>query len=212
MLAEDGREGLDDKQKDTTTGSETEDLGRKALVQGTEALLASDADESGVGPLASGVELQTRLDDIEGSVDDSTDETTDGTGGEVVTHLLVLGLGLGKESLDLEDRTEVTTVPPPVTPESGLHALVDTGDVRAARRSQNTISYSPEETVGLDDLLDNVEGASVGRGLVLETDLDQLKGGNDKRLGGTGEATSEEGDALGGLLLAAVSEDRAPPA
>lgn len=143
MLAEHGGQCLDDEQQDTTTWRQTENLGCESLVESTEAFLTGNAEECGVGPFSGRVELETRLDDVDWgsasfldsgaairltwSVDDGTDETTDSSCDKVVEHLLVLSDSLGEESLDLEDRTKVTTVPPNVAPEGRLHTLVEAG-------------------------------------------------------------------------------------
>lgn len=181
-------------QEDTTTGAESENLGDEALVKGTETLLLEDGQNGGPGPVVLGHlawhldgVLDTALDDVHGGVEESTDGTTNGTRNDVIDGLALLGLGLGDELADLEDAAKVTGVPENMAPEGGLEAVVH-----------------GEEALVADGLDDDVNHAVVlaGRGLVLETDLDELKGDDDEGLGGTGGGTGQDGETLGHLLSA----------
>lgn len=163
-------------------------LGDEALVESSEALLAGDGEDRGPAPvvlwgLAGNLDrvLDSALDNVHGGVENGTDGATNGTGNEVVAHLTLLGFGLGEELSDLEDTAKVTGVPENVSPQRTLKTLVE-----------------GERTLVSDRLGDDVKHAVVlaGRSLVLETDLDKLKGDDDKGLGSTSRGTSEDGERL----------------
>lgn len=206
--AEGVHDGGEDDQEDTTTGTKTEDLvqvstfsdlgrlmgigsaylGQETLVEGTETLLSEDGDDTRPGPVVLGNlagdlggVLNSALDDVHGSVENGTDGATDGTGDEVVGHLAALVLGLGEHLADLEDAAKVTGIPEDVAPHGGLETLVHGEDALAAD--------------GLDDAVNHAL-VLARRGLVLETNLDELKGDNDERLGGTSGGASEDREGL----------------
>lgn len=178
-------------------------LGKEALVQGGKALLLEDGANTGPGPVVLGglagnlgSVLNSALDDVHGGVEDGTDGATDGTGDEVVGHLAALGVGLGEHLADLEDAAKVAGVPENVAPHGGLEALVH-----------------GEDALVLDRLDDAVDHALVlaGGGLVLETNLDELKGNDDKGLGGTSSSAGEDGERLVHLVDAKhLAVDLAP--
>ncbi len=125
--------------------------------------------------------MNSALDDVHGSVEDGTDRTADGTGDEVVGHLAALGVSLGDHLADLEDAAKVACIPENVTPQGRLETLVHGEDALVADR--------------LDDTVDHAL-VLAGRGLVLETDLDELKGDDDEGLGGTSGGAGQDGERL----------------
>lgn len=190
--AEEVHDAGEDDEKDTTTGSESENLGDETLVKSAEALLPGDGEESGPGPVVLGDltgdldgVLDAGLDNVHGGVEDGTDGTTYGTGDQVVGELAGLVAGLGEKLPDLEDAAKVTGVPGNVPPKGGLETVVH-----------------GEETLVLDGLADNIHHSVVlaGGGLVLESDLDKLKRHDDEGFGGTGAGTSKDGEGLGHLV------------
>lgn len=133
-LTEEIHHTREDDQQNTTTGSETEHLGQETLVQRAETFLSGDHAESWPGPAVLGYTtsnlravLYSALHHIHGGVENSSEGTTNSTGDQIVAHLnaLVLGWVLGKESTDLEDTTEVTSVPEDVAPHGRFEALVE---------------------------------------------------------------------------------------
>jgi hypothetical protein len=171
-------------------------LGQETLVQSAETLLlehSSDGGESPVvlGDLASdlGGVLNSALDDVQGSVEDGSESTTNGTRNEIVGDLSLLVLSLGKHLSDLENAAKVTSVPEDVAPHGTLETLVE-----------------GERTLVLDCLDDTVDHAVVlsSRSLVLETNLDELEGNDDKRLGSTSSGTGEDGERLVHLIHATL--------
>lgn len=171
-----------------TARPRTTDLGQETLVQGSKALLLEDGRNTRpspvvLGDLASnlGGVLNSALDNVHGGVEDGTDSATDGTGDEVVGHLAALGVGFGEHLANLENATKVTGVPEDVAPHGALQTLVH-----------------GQDTLVLDSLDDAVDHAVVlaGGGLVLEANLDELEGDDDKGLGGTGRGTGEDGEGL----------------
>ncbi|KAI6753196.1 hypothetical protein HG531_005365 [Fusarium graminearum] len=178
-------------------------LGQETLVQSTETLLlehSSDGRESPVvlGDLASdlGGVLNSALDNIKRSVKHGSEGTTNGTRDEVVGDLSLLVLSLGEHLSDLENAAEVTGVPEDVAPQGALETLVE-----------------GERTLILDCLDDTVDHAVVlsSRGLVLQTNLDELEGDDDERLGGTSSGTGEDGERLVHLVHTKhLSVDLAP--
>lgn len=185
--------GEDDKQ-DTTTRSETQHLGGEALVQSGETLLLHDRAKGRPGPVVLGSlagnlggVLDAGLDDVHGGVEESTSDTTNGTSNQVVTGLLALvaGLGGGQLGANLEDTAEVTGVPEDVTPQGRLETVVH-----------------GQWALSLHNLLHNIKHTVVlaGRSLVLQTNLDQLEGNNNKRLSGTSGGTGQNSQTLGLLL------------
>lgn len=175
-------------EEDTTSGTESQNLGNESLVQSGETLLLENGANGREGPVILGNDtrdlggvLNSALDDIQGGVENGTNGTTDGTGDEIVDHLALLGIGLGEELSDLENAAKVTSVPEDVAPESALKTLVE-----------------GKGALILDSLDDTVNHTVVlsSRGLVLETNLDELEGNDDERLGGTSGSTSEDGERL----------------
>ena len=67
-----------------------------------------------------------------------------------------------------------------MTPQSGLQTIVE---------SKRTLLFN--------NGLDNIDHTSVLRGLVLKTDLNKLKGNNNKGLSGTSSGTSKDSKGLG---------------
>lgn len=180
-------------EEDTTTRAESEDLGDEALVKSAETFLLEDGQDGRPGPVVLGHlaghldgVLDTALDDVHGGVEDGTDSTTNGTGNDIIDGLALLGLGLGDELADLEDAAKVTGVPKDVAPEGRLETVVHGEETLVAHRLDDDINHAV---------------VLAGRGLVLETDLDELEGDDDEGLGGTGGGTGEDGKTLGHLLL-----------
>lgn len=178
-------------------------LGQETLVKGTETLLLEHGSDSGESPVVLGDltrdlggVLNSTLDDVEGSVENSSESTTNGTRDEIVCDLRLLRLSLGEHLSDLENAAEVTSVPEDVAPHGTLKALVES-----------------ERTLVLDCLENTVDHAVVlsGGGLVLETNLDELEGNDDERLSGTSGSTSQDGERLVHLVHAKhLTVDLAP--
>lgn len=205
-LAEEVHHTGEDNQQDTTTGAQSQHLGDEALVQGAEALLLHDCADRRPGPVVLGGltgdlgrVLNARLDHVHRCVEDCTGDTTNGTGDQVIARLLALvaGLGGGHLGTDLEDTAKVASVPQDVAPEGRLEAIVH-----------------GQWTLLLDDLLDDIQHAIVlaSRSLVLQADLDQLEGNNDKGLGSTSRRTGQRRKTLGLLLHAKQIAVEAAPA
>lgn len=193
-LAEEVRDTGEDNQENTTTGTEPQYLGQETLVESAEALLLHDRAKSGpcpvvLGGLASdlGRVLNARLDNVHGGVKDSTDSATDGSADEVVCDLSLLGGSNRQHGADAVNATEVTSVPQDVAPHGGLETLVE--------GERALLPHNLAEAVGHARVL-------VCLCLVLETNLDQLKGDNNKRLGGSGGSTGENRERLGLLFYA----------
>lgn len=115
-----------DNEQDTTTGTQSENLGDEALVQRTEAFLLHDRAEAGPRPVVFGGlagdlggVLYPTLDDVHGSVEDGSDGAADGARDEVDQHGfggLDLLVERGQELFDLEDAAKVAGVPEDVAP------------------------------------------------------------------------------------------------
>lgn len=142
-------------------------LWQESLVQSREALLLEDCADGWEGPVVLGnltrdlgSVLDSALDDIERSVEDGTDSATNSTRDEVVEHLVLLTLSLGKELANLENATKVAGVPEDVSPHGALKTLVE-----------------GERSLVLDSLDDAVDHAIVlsSGSLILETNLDELE-------------------------------------
>lgn len=183
-------------QKNTTTRTQSKHLGQETLIQSAESFLARNSRNSGPGPVVLGygasnlgAVLYTRLDDVHGCVEDGTCCTTDSTGNHVSHDLLALvaRFRFGELLADLEDAAEVTGVPENVAPERGLETVVH-----------------GENTFFLDDLSDDVNHAVilVCLGLVLETNLDELKRDDNEGLCGSGRGAGENCQGLGRLVNA----------
>ena len=193
-LTEEVHDTGEDNQQDTTTGSQPEHLGQETFVKRTEAFLLHDGAESGPRPVVLGHlsddlggVLDTRLDDVHGGVENSTDGATDGTGHKVVGDLALLSGGGGQKGADLEDAAEVASVPEDVAPHGGLETLV--------QREGPLLPHDLGEAVHHAVVL-------VSLGSVLQTDLDELEGNDDEGFGGTGGGAGEDGKGLVHLLLA----------
>lgn len=179
----------EDNQQNTSSGTESQNLGHETLVQSSKALLSEDSDHGRKSPVVlgndtrhSGGVLDSRLDDIKGGVEHGTGGSSDRSGNQIVDHLALLVGGLGEQLSHLENDTEVSRVPGDVSPQSGLQTVVQS-----------------EGTLLSDDGLDDISHTGVLGRLVLESDLDKLKGNNNKGLGGSGGGSSENGQRLGHL-------------
>lgn len=187
-VAEEVHNTGENNEQDTASGTETQDLGQETLVQGSEALFLCNGADGRPGPVVLGrltgnlgAVLNSRLDDVHRGVEDRADGTANSTGDQIVGDLAGLGLGLGEKLANLENAAEVAGVPENVTPHGALETVV---------HGQNTLS--------LDGLTDNIKHAVVlsGGSLILETDLDELEGYDDERLGSTGASTGQNRQGL----------------
>lgn len=195
----------EDDQEDTTSRSETEDLGQETLVKRAESFLASDGAESGPGPVVLGHDagdlggvLNARLDDVHGGVEHRSGRSTNGTGDQVVHNLLALVTRLrgGHLGAHLENAAKVTGVPQDVAPQCRLETIVQR-----------------QGSLLLDNLAHNIQHSVVlvRLRLVLQPDLDQFERHHDKCFRGSCGSASEDGQGLGGLFnTEQVTVERAP--
>lgn len=158
-IAEEVHDAGEDDKQDTTTRTQSENLGDEALVQRAEALLLENRAQRRECPVVLGCHarhlggvLDSALDHVQRRVEDRTDCTTNGTGNKVVADLdgLVAGRVGREHGADLEDAAKITAVPEDVAPHSGLETLVER-----------------ERAFCLDDLADNVKRTGVLSGLRL---------------------------------------------
>lgn len=131
--------------------------------------------------------MNTALDDVQGSVENGTDSTTDGTRDQVVCHLALLGTSLGQHLSDLEDAAKVTGVPKNMSPHGTLQTLIHGQDTLVLDSLDNAVNHAIVLASGC---------------LVLETDLDELERNNDEGLGGTSGGTSQNRQGLVHLVHA----------
>jgi hypothetical protein len=187
-LAEKIHDAREHNEQDTSSGPQSQHLGQETLVQRAEPFLPCDRSDSRECPVVLwnrasdlGRVLDTRLDDIQGRVDDSSDGTSHRTRNQVVCDLALLSRSRGQELTDLEDAAKVSRVPEDVSPHCGLEALVE-----------------GKGPFLLDDLGDAVDHAIVlvRLGLILQADLDELEGDDDEGFGCAGGGTSEDGEGL----------------
>jgi len=120
-------------------------------------------------------------------VQNGTDSATNGTRNDVIDNLALLGVGFGDQLPDLVNAAEVAGVPEDVTPHGRLKTLVQRQDTLIAHRLDDDINHAV---------------VPAGRGLVLQTNLDQLEGNDDERLGSTSRGAGQDGKRLVHGLLA----------
>lgn len=140
--------GVNDQQN-TSTRTQPQYLGREALVQRSKALLLENGRKRWPRPVVLGDltgnlggVLNPGLDDIHGGVEDGTESSTGGTGQHVVHHLLVLVVGLGEQSANLEDTAEVPGVPEDVAPHGALEAVVQGEWALLLHNLRNTVDHA----------------------------------------------------------------------
>mgnify|MGYP005987668695 CR=1 FL=1 len=167
-------------------------LWQETLVESSRTLLSEDSQNSRprpvvLGDLASnlGCVLDSALDNVHGSVQDSADSATNGTRDNVVGDLALLGVSLGEHLAHLENAAEVTSVPENMAPHGTLETLVHGEDTLVLHSLDNTVNHA----IVLSS-----------RSLVLQTNLDELEGNDHKGLSSTSRGTSQDGQALGHLV------------
>lgn len=189
------------QQQNTSSRTKTQHLGHESLVKSAKALLSEHGKHRGQGPVVlgddtgdSGGVLDSGLDHIKGGVEHGTGGSSNRSGNQIVDHLASLVSGLGQQLSHLENDSKVTRVPGNVSPQSGLQTVVQS-----------------ERTLLSHNGLHHVGHAGVLGRLVLESDLNELKGHDDERLGGSGGGSGQNRQRLGHLGHAkGVSVELAP--
>lgn len=169
-------------------------LGEEALVQSAGTLLLENSIDTWPGPVvfgdlsdSFGRVLDATLDDVHGGVENGAESATDGTRYQIIGHLALLGASLGEHLADLEDAAKVTGVPENMPPQGTLQSLIHGQDALVPDRLDNAVNHAI---------------VLAGGSLVLEPNLDKLKGHDDERLGSAGGGTGQNGQRLVHLVHA----------
>jgi len=186
---EEVHDARENDQQDTTSRTQPEHLGHETLVQGRESLFPHDRTESGPCPVVLGHLsrnflriLDAALDDIHRSIQNSTDSSTNSTRNQIIGHLTLLILSRRHQCAHLENAAKVPSVPEDVAPHCALETLIESQGTFLAHRLGEAVNHA---------------GVFVCLSLILETDLDKLKGDDDEGFGGTGGGAREDGEGLG---------------